>query len=126
MALKQGDHALTADGTRVYIKEIVPEYAITYDEKSAMTDSVFLNTLRPVAAATERKQDSGPIRTRREIVPGVYGCRGEIAVSKAGTCTMVKIAIDASMSKKHLREAAHLFNQLAEVLEEQQGVAHAA
>lgn len=94
-----------------------------YDDDYAQDDD-----LRPVAAATERKQDSGPIRTvtRREIVPGVYGSRGEIVLGKAGTCTMVKIAIDASMSKKHLREAAHLFNQIAEVLEEQQGVAHAA
>jgi hypothetical protein len=63
---------------------------------------------------------TSPIRTvtRREIVPGVYGARGEVTVGKAGTSTMVKITIDSPMSKNHLREAAHLFNQIAEVLEE--------
>jgi hypothetical protein len=61
--------------------------------------------------------NASPIRTvtRREIVPGVYG---RVAVDKGGTCTMVRISVNDSMSKNHLREAAHLFNQLAEVLEE--------
>ena len=58
----------------------------------------------------------GPIRTvtRLEIVPGVYG-----AVEISEWTSKPRIKFDAVYpSADDLREAAHLFNQLAEVLEE--------
>lgn len=64
--------------------------------------------------------DNGPIRTRRVIVPGVYGI---VRVFKDGA-----VFVDAmpAPSPASLRKAAHLFNQIAEVLEEQAGQANAA
>jgi len=69
----------------------------------------------------------GPIRTvtRREIVPGVYG-RFEVT----GTYMKNRVTLDfapasvgtsvpiVGMDADELREAAHLFNQLAEALAE--------
>lgn len=60
--------------------------------------------------------DTSPIRTvtRREIVSGVYGI---VSVApNASRCAFVPKARDYTASD--YREAAHLFNQLAEVLEE--------
>jgi hypothetical protein len=69
-----------------------------------------------------------PIRivTRREIVPGVYG-----RIKITGTYQGNRVTMDwdrndiitaavpiVGMSAEELREAAHLFNQLAEALEE--------
>lgn len=68
-----------------------------------------------------------PIRTvtRREIVPGVYG---EVEVEKHDTfpeSILIKICdvrgAFHTMDADELREAAHLFNQIAEVLEENAG-----
>lgn len=55
--------------------------------------------------------------TRREIVPGKYGIVevGEVSVSRARIATTVEYGFT---SVDQLREAANLFNQLAEVLEE--------
>jgi len=60
--------------------------------------------------------DNGPIREvrRREIVPGVYGIVRLLSRGSVGVETNLYTA-------EQLREAAHLFNQLAEVLEEQEG-----
>lgn len=55
--------------------------------------------------------------TRREIVRGVYGAvrlTGEMA-DDGSTCVCID---NEFMTPDELREAAHLFNQLAEVLEE--------
>lgn len=60
---------------------------------------------------------SGPIRTvtRREIVPGEYGKVFVDAVDGDGIrARLCRSLIDAS----ELREAAHIFNQIAEALEE--------
>lgn len=62
-----------------------------------------------------------PIRTitRREIVYGAYGEEGhKIFLNPAGTSTMVQVTTTQRMSKNHLRAAAKLFNDLADVLEE--------
>jgi len=73
-----------------------------------------------------------PIRTvtRREIVPGVYG-----RIKITGTYQGNRVTMDwdrndiitaavpiVGMSAEELREAAHLFNQLAEALGEGSGV----
>ena len=67
---------------------------------------------RFVLAAT-----TGPIRTvtRREIVPGVYGRVSVHDDYSVGFST----ELDGRDAADELREAAHLFNQIAEVLEEQ-------
>lgn len=59
---------------------------------------------------------ASPIRTvtRREIVPGAYG---QVSVFEADR-GRVEIFIDATSTADQLREAAHLFNQLAEALED--------
>lgn len=68
-----------------------------------------------------QKQEASPspIRTRREIVPGDYG------MVKVGWTDGKDIFISINEGEKQkplnaeeLREAAHLFNQIAEVLEE--------
>lgn len=65
----------------------------------------------------------GPIRTitRREIVPGVYG-GVSVDCYHAATGRPPVIRYEADARADSLREAAALFTQLAEVLEEQQGV----
>lgn len=67
----------------------------------------------------------GPVRTvtRREIVPGIYGkvfinCYDEFA-----NTVSLNVKEDfgcVSFNAEELREAAHLLNQLAEFMEEQQ------
>lgn len=63
--------------------------------------------------------DEGPVRTvtRREIVPGVYG---RVNVGRKGDgagFTKVPVSMEYLFySAEELREAAHLFNQLAEAL----------
>lgn len=58
----------------------------------------------------------GPVRsvTRREIVPGAYGQVSVISADRG----RVEIFIDATSTADQLREAAHLFNQLAEALDD--------
>jgi hypothetical protein len=56
--------------------------------------------------------NSGPIHTRREIVPGVYGI---VHVTVRGN---VEIEEKDGYTPEELREAAHILNQIAEVLEE--------
>lgn len=69
--------------------------------------------------------DTSPIRTRREIVPGVYGYIGIENISGRSACVGVRGVEgeygDRYLSPDELREAAHLFNQIAEVLEENAG-----
>lgn len=62
----------------------------------------------------------GPIREvrRREIVPGVYG---DVKVNIYDGTRLDIFLEKRFMNAEQLREAAHLFNQLAEVLEEQEG-----
>lgn len=62
--------------------------------------------------------EEGPIRTvtRREIVPGVY-VSTKVAVGDVANGSKVWIDVSDNMTAEELREAAHLFNQLAEVLE---------
>lgn len=71
--------------------------------------------LRLVAPAT-----SSPIRTvtRREIVPGVYG---PIKVGKDGAIDFDRYVWRNDPDQ--LREAARIFNEIADVLEEQQEAA---
>lgn len=59
---------------------------------------------------------ASPVRTvtRREIVPGAYGQVSVISADRG----RVEIFIDATSTADQLREAAHLFNQLAEALED--------
>lgn len=61
--------------------------------------------------------DSGPIRTvtRREIVPGVYG---DVTVERI-PFEGLEISYKSYGNAHKLREAAHIFNQIAEALEEQ-------
>lgn len=67
----------------------------------------------------------GPIRTRREIIPGVYG-RVEVRTAEGFeefasvglTAGMGRATFITTLNAEQLREAAHLFNQLAEVLED--------
>lgn len=62
--------------------------------------------------------DSGPIRTvtHRQIVPGVYG---KVCVNEKGDGTGLDyIQMLPSIDATELREAAHILNQIAEVLEE--------
>lgn len=58
---------------------------------------------------------ASPIRTvsRREIVPGVYG-----ATEVGDEFVRTTVWLYGDTTADDLREAAHLFNQLAEVLEE--------
>lgn len=86
--------------------------------------------LRLVAPATERC-GTGPIRTitRREIVPGsvvdfVSGAfLSPTAVRPDGT---IAFDIHGGFDAESLREAAHLFNQIAEVLDERAAMGEAA
>lgn len=63
--------------------------------------------------------NDGPVRevTRREIVPGVYG---RVVVESCEDCEVAVSFTDESrwLNADELREAAHLFNQLAEALED--------
>lgn len=68
--------------------------------------------------------EQGPIRTvtRREIVSGVYG-RISIEHTPVGSDGTKRVAMrfyaaPAPLDAEELREAAHLFTQLAEVLED--------
>lgn len=58
-----------------------------------------------------------PIRTRREIVPGVYG---NVAVEKH-SYGMTIVSDMSDPTPEELRESAHILNQIAEVLEENAG-----
>lgn len=72
-------------------------------------------------------QQAGPVRTvtRREIVPGVYG---RVCVEKGRLPFMASACLVDRSNKKHsevnyldaseLREAARIFNEIADVLEE--------
>lgn len=70
----------------------------------------------------------GPIRTvtRREIVPGTYGrikvtgtYEGNRVTMEWGRSDVITAAVPiVGLSAEELREAAHLFNQLAEALED--------
>lgn len=51
--------------------------------------------------------------TRREIVPGTYG-----VVSVSLPCGLPRVDVGGALNAEQLREAAHLFNQIAEVIEE--------
>lgn len=65
-----------------------------------------------------RHKDSpkpSPIRTRREIVPGIYG---HVEVSNNPDAGLMFFLPLNNYNAEELREAAHIFNQLAEVLEE--------
>lgn len=61
-----------------------------------------------------RVEEHGSIRTRREIVPGTYGV---IRIGK-GTNGIILDLWKANPNADELREAAHLFTQIAEVLDE--------
>lgn len=68
----------------------------------------------------------GPIRTvtRREIVTGSYSNVNVLTVKSGSVVVQLvngsgsKTSSSVTLSAEELREAAHLFNQLAEVLEE--------
>lgn len=64
-----------------------------------------------------KPNSTSPIRTRREVVPGVYG---HVKVSNNPDAGLVVYLPLNNYNAEELREAAHLFNQLAEVLEENQ------
>lgn len=67
---------------------------------------------------SEWQDEPSPIRTvtRREIVAGVYG---KVCVNEKGDGTGLDyIQMLPSLDAEELREAAHILNQIAEVLEE--------
>lgn len=72
-------------------------------------------------------EPTSPIRTRREIVPGTYGDVRVGSTRVMPDCndpTMkpakhTSITIDAMLTADELREAAHILNQIAEVLEDE-------
>lgn len=70
-------------------------------------------TAGPVRTVTETK-------TRREIVPGTYG-RVKVHYHGSGWTGPTELLVQLTtkrLTAEELREAAHLFNQLAEVLDE--------
>lgn len=70
-------------------------------------------TAGPVRTVTETK-------TRREIVPGVYGCV-KVHYHGSGWTGPTELLVQLTtkrLTAEELREAAHLFNQLAGVLDE--------
>jgi len=96
---------------------------VTVADKRTSDDEPYFvetDTWMPNSALELVKSPSAsPIRTitRREIVPGVYGIAKVDGMG--GTNRRVGISIDYGYTNAdQLREAAHLFNQLAEVLEE--------
>lgn len=62
----------------------------------------------------------GPIRTvtKREIVPGEYARFGVVLEGPELRLSIGKLGHSAAFTARELREAAELFNQLAEVLED--------
>lgn len=61
-----------------------------------------------------RVEEHGPIRTRREIVPGRFG----VIQIVNGANGIILDLWKANPNADELREAAHLFTQIAEVLDE--------
>lgn len=67
-----------------------------------------------------------PIRTRREIVPGMYGyvrigstrTMPDCDDASSNAVKHTSVTIDASLTSSDCREAAHILNQIAEVLED--------
>lgn len=76
-----------------------------------------ISNMRPELDIVSEWAADGPIRTRREIVPGVYG---NIDVRKVCDDGAYITANPCKWTAEELREAAHLFSQLAEVMEENQ------
>ncbi len=69
-------------------------------------------------------EETGPIRTitRREIVPGQYGCIKVESKPDGGYLHVRLVAEDCDLktwyNAEQLREAAHILNQLAEALDQ--------
>lgn len=63
-------------------------------------------------------EEQSPVRTvtRKEIVPGVYGA---VHVTNLAGCGIVIGIPYKDWSPEELREAAHILNQIAEVLEDE-------
>lgn len=111
-AAKAGATA-TVTGNRDAENWVVVEWSRDGLDNGQRDGCYFPDTFDLVAPAT-----SGPIRTvtRREIVPGTYG-----VVSVDGAYSHeVSISLTTICGPDDLREAAHIFNQIAEVLEEQE------
>ncbi len=87
-----------------------------------------VRNMRPDLDIVSEWTSEGPIRTRREIVPGVYGRVCVVTGVDGDGETSINLAdrggsphgLTMVLNAEELREAAHLFNQLAEVLEENQ------
>lgn len=115
-------------GDRVKAKRDIGEYFTSGREYEIQNeDSYYINddkgSVRHVASldflAEEFDQVFTPIRTvtRREIVPGTYN--GVVIAGVGVSNKRVSVGMDTLFrNTDELREAAHLFNQIAEVLEE--------
>lgn len=92
--------------------EDMPDQRYTDDGKEIGTGSDF------DLIAEWQDETTSPIRTvtRREILPGVYG---KVCVNEKGDGTGLDyIEMLGTLDANELREAAHILNQIAEVLEE--------
>lgn len=73
--------------------------------------------IKSVWPSIEAEREPAPIRARREIVPGDYG---KIRIKNSAGTNIAILNQWRAWTSEELREAAHLFSQLAEVLEENQ------
>lgn len=122
MKLEAGKFYKTRNGLKfgpaeeVYPSSIYGWVVPSNDGHPATYDS-YGNRISPYSSNEEdlvSEWHDGPIRTvtRREIVPGTYG-RVKVTQGLYVHCNSMRNA-------EELREAAHLLNQLAEFMEEQQ------
>lgn len=91
------------------------------DDRSLDIVSEWYSSCRAAQVDVQR-DEYGPFRTSREIVPGTYGRVNVLRVSNGSDrVKRVGLKFDVSecfMTAEELREAAHLFNQLAEALDD--------
>ena len=137
LRIEAGKYYKTRDGRKVgpavfrnYLHNIWPWYvgdeALRRNDGKVGGDGTFSDSFDLISEWQD--ETTSPIRTvkRRGIVPGVYG-----RIKITGTYQGNRVTMDwdrndiitaavpiVGMSAEELREAAHLFNQLAEALEE--------
>lgn len=113
IAAKPGATAVVTGHADHYIGLVWDMNPLTNGQKDGKYEPYKFELIPPTAQAV-----SGAIRTvtRREIVPGVYGRVSVQGMLRSSVGLTIEDA-DA-FSASELRKAAHLFNQFAEVLEE--------
>lgn len=87
-----------------------------YRHNGTWDPSPFMESHHDLISEWPSETDQGPIRTitRREIVPGVYGI---VRISGSGKSIDVDMEHNG-LTVEQAREAAHLFVQIAEFLED--------